>query len=116
MGAEREFLVVVADPDRFADAIEQCRRSAVVTQLLPPRLAVLRSDPESAAAPPGTSWYGDQIPADVLSTLSPTERIFVAAWQDRPVHKQRRGDGAAWDAPGFRPPDWPGRPPPDNDR
>ena len=111
MEVRQEVLVVVADADRYPEAIDAWRRSAAVTQLLPPRLALVvpdRDPPEVS----GTRWYTDAVPADVLLSLAPHERIFVAAWRDRRGMKTRVGDGLAWDADGFAAPD---EPAPDND-
>jgi hypothetical protein len=110
MDPHQEILVVVADGDRFAEAIAQWRRSATVTQLLAPRLALLIPDGEPPGIP-GTRWYRNDVPPDVLLDLTPTERIFVAAWRDRRAPKVRPGDGVTWDTPGFEPPDRPSRPP-----
>jgi hypothetical protein len=102
----REVLVVVADADRFTEAVEQWRRTGTVTQLLAPRLALVTLEAGVNPAPvPGTRWYLDDIPADRLLDLAPHERIFVAAWRDRRAAKARAGDGIPWDAPGFEPPD-----------
>ena len=117
MEARQEVLVVVADADGYQEAIDAWRRSATVTQLLPPRLALVvpAGDPPQV---PGTRWYIDAVPADVLLSLAPYERIFIAAWRDRRAAKTRTGDGLAWDAEGFAAPDRPapGEVRPDNDR
>jgi hypothetical protein len=53
----------------------------------------------------GTRAVGDE---GVLRELDEGARLFVQAWRQRPVVKpDRRGEGQAWDAPGFEPP---GRP------
>jgi hypothetical protein len=109
MDPHQEVLVVVADGATFPEVVEQWRRSGTVTQLLPPRLAllILDGDPQPV---PGTRWYLDDVPADVLLDLAPHERIFVAAWRDRRARqtpKDRPGDGLSWDTPGFQPPDPP---------
>jgi hypothetical protein len=42
----------------------------------------------------------------VLDDLDEGARLFVRAWQERPLRKaERRGEGLSWDAPGFEPPD-----------
>jgi hypothetical protein len=122
MEPHQEILVVVADGVDFREAVEQWRRSGTVTQLLPPRLALLVPDTDPPPHVPGTRWYLDDVPADVLLDLAPHERIFVAAWRDRRarrgVAKDRPGDGVHWDTPGFQPPDAPpaAGPPPETDR
>jgi hypothetical protein len=118
MDAHQEVLVVVDDEHRYREAIEQWRRAATVTQLLPPRLALLIPDPgREPPHVPGTRWFIDTVPADVLLDLAPNERIFVAAWRDRHSTKTRTGNGLNWGAPGFTPPDAPVPPSAqDNDR
>jgi hypothetical protein len=116
MDPHQEILVVVADGDRYQEAVERWRRVATVTQLLPPRLALLILEPGvDPPHVPGTRWYIDDVPADVLLDLTPTERIFVAAWRDRRSAKVRRGDGLTWDTRGFEPPDMPVQQPPPRD-
>ena len=107
MEAGHEVLVVVADADRYQEAIDAWRRFAAVTQLLPPRLALVVPDRDPPHVP-GTRWYTDTVPADVLLSLAPYERIFIAAWRDRREVKNRAGDGLDWDAEGFDAPDQPG--------
>jgi hypothetical protein len=108
--AHQEVLVVVADDHPYREAIELWRRAGTVTQLLPPRLALLIPDPgREPPHVPGTRWFIDAVPADVLLDLAPHERIFVAGWRDRRSAKARTGDGLNWGAPGFTPPG----PPPD---
>lgn len=53
-------------------------------------LHVLTTDTAQATAPPG---------------LDPAETMFVDAWLSRRNPKVRHGEGLAWDAPGFTPPD-----------
>ncbi len=107
MDVHQEVLIVVADGDRYAEAIEQWRRAGTVTQQLPPRLALLVVGSADPPPVPGSRWYLRDVPADVLLDLSPGERIFVAAWRDRKAPKTRPGDGLAWDSAGFEPPDPP---------
>ena len=114
MEIRQEVLVVVADADRYQEAVEEWRRSAAVTQLLPPRLALVVPDRDPPPVP-GTRWYTDAVPADVLLSLAPYERIFIAAWRDRRSIKKRTGDGLPWDAAGYDPPDRPSDGP-DSDR
>ncbi len=46
----------------------------------------------------------------VLDELDEGARLFVRAWQERPLSKSdRRGEGLSWDAPGFEPPGPPDR-------
>ncbi len=108
MDDRTEFLVLVDDAGRYAATVEQWRRSATVTQLLPPRLALVVLPP--GAAPEqvfgvGTRWFGGDVPEVVLRELSEAELLFVAAWRQRRRPKIRPGDGLPWDAPGYQPPD-----------
>ncbi len=103
MTTPSEVLVVVDDPARYAAAVAALRRVGVVTQLLPPRLAVVRIAPGSDLPHvPGTTVYVGRPDVD----LSKSERIFVDAWLARDQPKDRVGDGLPWDAPGFEAPDW----------
>lgn len=101
-----EALVILDASD--PQALEALRRDAVVTQFLPPRLALV-------ALPLGTrvlksrgaTLYEHDVPGAVLDKLSENERLFVSAWASRRVAKERTGDHLPWDAPGYSPPDWP---------
>lgn len=54
----------------------------------------------------GTRSVGDDAAIEALDEAS---QLFVAAWKQRPTAKPDRiGEGKAWDAPGFEPPDLPG--------
>lgn len=105
----REALVIVATGDYDA-VVEQLRAIGPVTQLLPPRLALVDVGPEPVSPRPsvaGAAWYEDDVPDDVLANLSDQERLFVAAWRSRRAPKARPGDHEPWDAPGRLPPDPP---------
>lgn len=84
---------------------------AVVTQRLPPRLAVVRLPAahlpalRSAGGVRAVCLPGDPVP----DGLGESEQLFARAWQVRGRPKERTGDGLAWDAPGFEPPDPRGR-------
>lgn len=107
--APREFLVIL-EP-RLADkALAQLRAVANVTQVLAPRLALVRADPETMARAAqiggGLDVYDDTLP-ELPPDLTPSERLFVSAWEARRQPKTRPGEGLSWDAPGFLPPDSP---------
>jgi hypothetical protein len=107
-----EALVVLEEDDAAGSRLEQVRQHAVVLQWLPPRIAIVLV-PAHRALPdrvPGTSWYNGDIAADVAAGFTPTERLFVDAWQSRREAKIRPGDGLPWDAAGREPPDWPDEP------
>lgn len=81
-----------------------------VTQRLPPRLAIVRVAAEDIPAieriPAVLGAYADVVPDVVVSRLDPAERLFASAWSaTRTRQEKRRGDGLAWDAEGFEPPD-----------
>jgi hypothetical protein len=83
---------------------------AVVTQVLRPRLLLIRADPkaeERVARIAGVVGVYDAAPSQTSSDLSPDERVFIAAWAARRQLKTRPGEGLPWDAPGFLPPDAP---------
>ncbi len=102
-------LLVLADD--VTQVLDQLGRSATLVQHLPPRLAIVESDHAARAAlrtAPGVLGIGEpDLPDDVREELTETERIFVDAWVVGRRPKERRGDGLAWDAPGFEPPDLP---------
>ena len=85
--------------------------SVTLVQHLPPRLAVIESDDDARAAlrtAPGVLGVGEpDLPDDVREQLTETEQVFVDAWVLGRRPKTRPGDGLAWDAPGFEPPDLP---------
>lgn len=106
----REILVIFHSNATTAEVDELEGRYPVIARMSP-RIAVvadhgnaqeMRSFPEVESVLTG--------PADPVSnSLSESERLFVKAWQARQqsVGKRRRGEGLAWDAPGFLPPDPP---------
>ena len=78
----------------------------VLVQELPPWVALAEPRGEVPDVP-GTRWYTGAVPPDVLLTLAPAARLFIAAWRDRQAPKERHGEGLSWDAPGHLPPDRP---------
>lgn len=103
----REAVVLVTDANQYRDVIEDLRRSATVTQQLPPRLALFLLTAQQSESIPNTSgamFFVDDIPADILDGLSPQEQLFIQAWQARRSTKKRPGDQLPWDAPGYTPP------------
>lgn len=106
--APRELLVVV-EPADFDAALQRLRAVAVVTQVVPSRLVLIVDDPaaaDRASQVPGVVSVHRGSPPD-LADLSSVQRSFLAAWGSRALPKARPGDGEAWDAPGFLPPDDP---------
>ncbi len=102
-------LLVVAND--VGQVLDRLGRSATLVQHLPPRLAIVESDEDARAAlrtAPGVLGVGEpDLPDDVRARLTDTERLFVDAWVVGRQPKTRRGEGLAWDAPGFQPPDLP---------
>jgi hypothetical protein len=105
MDEPAEYLIVV-DPHRGGGlaALGELVRHAVSD-----RLGVLTTDASTAARlrdRDGVSVVvDDEPPASIIAALDPAERLFVDAWVERRRPKPRSGDGAAWDTPGFEPPD-----------
>ena len=100
--------LVMLDADRADAAIAEIEAVASVTQMLRPRLLLVRADPdarEEIARIPGVIGLFEAAPVEVLGGLSPVERLFVDAWAARSAPKTRHGEGLDWDAPGFEPPD-----------
>ena len=102
-------LLVLADD--VTQVLDQLGRSATLVQHLPPRLAIVECDHAARVAlrtAPGVLGIGEpDLSDDVRDELTGTERIFVDAWVVGRQRKARPGDGLAWDAPGFEPPDLP---------
>jgi hypothetical protein len=105
----RELLVMI-DPGLGDQALHRLRAVASVTQVLPPRLALVGADPEATDRVTGVvgvlGVYDDTLP-DRPPDLTPAEDVFISAWEARRHPKTRRGEGLPWDAPGFLPPDPP---------
>ncbi len=100
--------LVILDADRADAAVAEIEAVASVTQMLRPRLLLVRADPdarEGILRIPGVIGLFEAAPADVPVGLSPVERVFVDAWATRSAPKTRHGEGLDWDAPGFEPPD-----------
>lgn len=104
----REDLVVLG-PGPTGQTLAQLRKIVNVTQVLSPRLVLVRAEPAlraRIAEVAGVLGVYSDAPPD-LPDLTPAERVFISAWQTRATPKQRAGDGLSWDAPGFMPPDRP---------
>jgi len=107
-----EFLVLLDDGE---EGLDRLRRSHRVTHAASPRLAVVEgppgTGPEALRAIDGVAAVasaGDALPA--ASALTPDETLFADAWAMRTgagAAGERPGEGLAWDAPGFSPPDPP---------
>jgi hypothetical protein len=105
----REFLVIL-DPRLADQTLAQLRAIATVTQVLAPRLALVRADAETmarAAQLGGVLAVSDDTLPELPQDLTSSERLFISAWEVRRQPKTRPGEGFSWDAPGFLPPDTP---------
>ena len=107
-GESREHLVVL-DPGVAKKAVAKLQDIADVTQVLEPRLVILRADSEArihiAQIEGVLGIFDDSLPE--LADLTPAERIFLSAWDARRRPKSRRGDELPWDSPGFSAPNGP---------
>jgi hypothetical protein len=111
MPDEHAELLVIGDPGvELGPQWEELGRTVVITQTLPPRLALVRTSGGGLPAVPGLSAVAPASDAELPPDLTAEERLFVEAWRQRRRPKERRGDGAAWDDPGFAPPDLPAHP------
>ncbi len=92
------------------DAVDTIRARYEVVAALPPRLFVVRLAVDDLVALQGLDGVSavtdDPNEVNVTPSLSSAERLFAAGWAARGIKSgPRTGDGQAWDAPGFDPPD-----------
>ncbi len=90
------------------DVRRQIERSAKVVQEGSDKLLVIEGTADAlaqAAALPGVTT-AEQLGDAAAESLSPGERLFLAAWRRRqsPRKKRRTGDGLSWGAKGFKAP------------
>ena len=107
----RERLVIL-EPGAASAARAKIGAVAAVTQVLEPRLLLIRADAkaaESVARIAGVTGVYEALPAELPSDLTPAERAFVGGWAARGEPKTRPGEGLPWDAPGHLAPDGPGK-------
>lgn len=102
-----EFLVLLGD-ERGVEALTESLR---VTQIASPRLAIVEA-PEAVlrSIQAVTAVAGPGEALEVGAALTEQERLFADAWSQRTGEapgQGRAGEGLAWDAPGFAPPDPP---------
>lgn len=78
---------------------------AQVLQRLPPRLAIVAADAEGIRAledsPSVAAVFAEDVPPEALEQFDQVTRAFAAGWNERRQPKQRRGEGLAWDTPGY---------------
>jgi len=117
---ERELLVIL-DKERAEATLHLLRVRSVVAQTAPPRIVLIRAPASQAkemeSLPGVEAVFTDTVPPRALETLSESEILFALAWGERQrmSTKQRPGEGLAWDAAGFHPPDAPRGKPDSND-
>jgi hypothetical protein len=103
--------LVILDPADDGGAAQAVRTHARVTQSISPRVLVVSTagaDLERIRMHPGVSRVVAGAAPGEIPGLDEQEALFVAAWASRQGGKTARGgDGVAWDAPGFLPPDPP---------
>jgi hypothetical protein len=103
--------LVILDSAASADALAELRHVAHVTQLLPPRIALISMSAEGTEVVRRIRGvegvYVDDVPVETRGRLEPNERMFVDAWAARRRPKVRVGDKLDWDARGLLPPDLP---------
>lgn len=107
--APRELLIVL-ESRPASGTLAQLRAVANVTQVFPPRLALVQAGPDARtriARIQGVLHVLDDPARKLPADLTPVERTFAAAWQARQQPKTRAGEGLPWDAPGFEPPGQP---------
>ena len=100
-------LLIVLESRPASETLAQLRAVATVTQVFPPRLALVQAGPDARtriARIQGVLHVLDDRARKLPPDLTPAERTFAAAWQARQQPKTRPGDGLPWDAPGFEPP------------
>jgi hypothetical protein len=102
-------ILLVADD--VGQVLDRLGLPAALVQHLPPRIGVVEVDDDAVAGlrrAAGVLGIGDpDLPDDVRAGLTETERLFADAWAAGREPKTRPGEGLAWDAPGFQPPDLP---------
>ena len=102
--------LVLLDPDGSSDSLVGLRAVGVVLATAPPRVAlVAAADPAPLRLVPGVRRVVDARDESTLGRLDPEDAVLARAFA-RPAKDptSRAGDGLAWDAAGFSPPDDPG--------
>ncbi len=103
-------LLVILEAGHAGRALADVRVVATVTQVLAPRLALVRVEPDAHArlvVIEGVLGVYDDAPPALPDDFTAAERAFVSGWALRQQTKQRAGDGLSWGDAGFDPPDRP---------
>lgn len=117
MDARQQELLVVLERERASTTLDELRARERVVHVASPRIVVIATDAEADDVARGLTGvegvFRETIPPDVMDSLDEGETLFTNAWLSRQqeVSKPRLGEGLDWDAPGFEPPDPPGRMP-----
>ncbi len=112
---DRTEILLVAYEHESRSLIEATLRNGGLRILsqLPPRIFVVAGRSPEVVEEAVRSLDVETIAHDIVDVpadLSETEQLFVTAWlAGRRTTRLRRGDGQAWDTPGFTPPDQEGR-------
>ena len=86
---------------------------ATLVQSVSPRVHIVRAEfglVDRLRADPAVELVtSDEVPPEIMASLTSAESLFVKGWQSRREQgdKARPGEGLSWDAPGFEPPDPP---------
>ena len=97
-----ELLVILSDP-AARKTIEQRAR---ITQMISERVFTVSGAELSGIAGVHRVLTGKEEATGLPADLSPAETLFVNGWLlGRTLKPSRRGEGLAWDTPGFQPPD-----------
>jgi hypothetical protein len=110
-GIDPREVLVVFRAGMPGDAFARLRNEYRVTAMAPPRIAVVAGveDIERLTRRPDVEAVMTTMSDAAPDSLTDAELLFVNGWRARHQSgvKSRTGDGLAWDAPGFLPPDEP---------
>jgi len=108
---ERSELMLVFS---VGDAARELRGRFRVAQQVSPRVVLVeavddlsKQELQTMIGVDAVLGAGESLPSRVRQTLTPTEEVFVDAFEQRGRGKERPGEGLSWDAEGFLPPDKP---------
>ena len=98
-------LLLIVD-QALEEFVSHLPAGAHVAQMAPPRMAVIEADPSVIEQLERNRHVltGDRLEADPNVVLTPSEHLFLQAWQARHAKKTRIGEGLPWDSDGFSAP------------